>query len=363
MKITFVTSALQGGGAERVIVTLANRFAEQGDEVKILMAAGDESVYSLHPAVVSSSIGAASHGNPLVQLKRLWRLRSYLKKHPDDKIVSFSTSINMYTLLASLGLKNRVIVSERNDPAQCAYKPLRDLVYLFGKAFVFQTKDAKRCFADRIQKRSAVIPNPLRSGLPEPWEGEREKKIAAVGRLEPQKNHMLLLDAFAQFHRRYPDYTLHIFGIGSLEQKLRERASQLNVSEYVVFEGFRRDVLETIRTYRMFVLSSDYEGIPNSLLEAMALGLPCIAADCPIGGCAMCIADGENGLLTPTKDPAALRAAMERIAASYAGKERDGETEELFSAKLSQNAVKVRQTFDEKRIAGMWRSYIDGVSL
>lgn len=349
MEIIFVVSAINGGGAERVLVTLANRFASQGDSVTILMTAGTESAYSLAPEVQALSIGQPSHGNPLVQAKRLFRMRKYFKEQSGSYIVSFSTTINLYTILASLGLKNRVVVSERNDPNRCGYKWLRNFIYGFGKGFVFQTEDAANCFPERIRKKGTVIPNPIRTNLPEIYCGVREKKIAAAGRLEPQKNQSLLLDAFAGFHKKYPDYELHIFGRGKLENELREQAKRLLLEDKVIFEGFRSDILEMIRTYGMYVLCSDYEGISNSLMEAMALGLPCISTDCPIGGSRLCIQDGENGLLVPTGDVDTLRRAMERLA------------EETETAKqLGQRAALVRETFAEDKIADIWHRFIEG---
>lgn len=349
MKIVFVVSALHGGGAERVIATLAGRFAMLGDQVTILMTAGNESVYPLHPHVELLSIGQPSQGSLAVKIRRLLRMRKYFKAHRDSRIVSFSTSINLFTIIAALGLKNRVIVSERNDPNQCAYQKLRNLIYGFCRGFVFQTEQARACFPEKIQKRGVVIPNPVRKELPEPYAGRREKKIAAAGRLEPQKNHMLLLEAFAGFHERFPDYTLHIFGKGSLEHSLKERAAALKIEDKVIFEGFQSDILERINTYGMYVLSSDYEGISNSLMEAMALGLPCISTDCPIGGSAMCIQNGENGLLVSVGDAKALQAAMERVA---------GDND--FASRLGEHGIKIREMFAEEKIAGTWRDYIDG---
>ena len=356
MKVIFVISAMNGGGAERVLATLANRYVQQGDEVTILMVAGDESAYPLDEKVKILSIGQPSHGNPLVQVRRLSAMRSYFKQHKDSVIVSFGTEINLFTILSSLGLKNRVIVSERNDPNQCRYPKIRNFVYSLCRGFVFQTEDAKRCFSESIQKNSVVIPNPIRKQLPEPFVSEplasekrvqREKKIAAVGRLEPQKNHKLLLTAFAEFHKNYPQWELHLFGKGRLEQELLQQAKELGCEESVIFEGFRSDILETIRTYGMYVLSSDYEGISNSLMEAMALGLPCISTNCPIGGSALCIKDGENGLLVPVGDAAALQVAMESIAG-----------DEVLAERLGKEAVSVRETFAEEVIAEMWREYI-----
>lgn len=352
MEVAFVVSALHGGGAERVIATLANYMVGRGDDVTMLMTAGDEVVYRLKENVRLISIGQASGGNPLVRLKRLYAMRRYFKAHRQSHIVSFSTTINLFTIIATLGLKMDVVVSERNDPNRFHHKQLRDMIYALGARFVFQTEDAAYCFSKAIRQRSCVIPNPIRSDLPEAYSGEREKKIAAAGRLEPQKNHKLLLKAFADFHKSYPEYTLHIYGKGKMEQELKAFVSELHIESHVVWEGFRADVLEQIRTYGMYVLSSDYEGISNSLMEAMALGLPCISTDCPIGGSRLCIQNGENGRLTPIGDCEALQSAMEWIA-------QDSDRAEA----MGQRAAGIRERFSEEKICELWRVFIEGMEL
>lgn len=362
MKVIFVVSALHGGGAERVIATLANTFSRCKDEVIILMTAGNEQVYEIESDVEIISLGSASHGKLITRVKRLFLMRRFFKEHSDYRIVSFSTTINIFTILASFGLGMKVIVSERNDPNQCDFKVLRNFVYGFGDSFVFQTEDAKKCFSKRIQSKSCVIPNPLPKELPECFtedaifengiseeaKKKREKKIAAVGRLEKQKNHLLLLEAFAGFHERYPEYELHIFGKGCLEGFLKDKAETMEINDKVVFEGFCSDVLKKIRTYSMYVLSSDYEGISNSLMEAMALGLPCISTDCPIGGSAMCIQNGVNGLLVPVGEKKPLQQAMEKVAA-----------DQKKAAEMGEKASGIRETFAEEKIAEMWEKYIE----
>ncbi len=343
MEIVFVTSALHGGGAERVIVSLANYFSGQGDTVTVLMTAGSEVAYEVAPEVRVCSIGRASRGNVWIQIQRLMHMRRFFKTHRDSKIIAFSTTMNLYTILASLGLGNDVIVSERNDPARCRYKLFRNLVYRFGKRFVFQTEEARMCFPPHIRNKGVVIPNPLREGLPDVWSGERERKIAVVGRLEPQKNHAMLIRAFAGFVKKFPEYELCIFGKGGLEQELKHMAKDLGIGEKVSFPGFRKNVLEIIRSYRMFVLSSDYEGIPNSLMEAMALGIPCIATDCPIGGPGLCIKDGENGILIPVGAYRELQTAMEKIAGN-----------ESLAKELGKNAEEIRKRFSVEEVGRVW---------
>lgn len=347
MKIIFVISAMNGGGAERVLATLANRYVRQGDEVTILMVAGNESIYPLDEKVNILSIGLPSYGNILVQMNRLFNMRRYFKQHEGSVVVSFGTEINLFTIMSSLGLKNKVIVSERNDPNQFKHQKIRDFVYGFCKNFVFQTEDAKKCFPKKIQKNSAVIPNPVRRQLPEPFWGNRENKIAVVGRLELQKNHSLLLKAFKDFYKMYPEWELHIFGKGKLEQELKNEAEELGIGKQVFFEGFRSDVLEKIRTYGMYVLSSNYEGISNSLIESMAMGMPCISTDCPIGGSAMCIKNKENGMLVPIGDVDALAEAMKALA-----------NDKKYARNIGREALKIREAFGEDKIIKKWYEFI-----
>lgn len=347
MNIIFVISAMNGGGAERVIATLANTYVKQGDSVTILMVAGDEVAYPLNKKIQILSIGQPSHGNPMIQIKRLFQMRRYFKEHKGSVIVSFGTEINLFTILASLGLKCRVIVSERNDPNQCRYVWLRNSIYTLGKQFVFQTEDARDCFSERIKNRSRVIPNPIRKELPKPYSGEREKKIVAVGRLEKQKNHELLIRAFELFHKSFPEYSLHIYGDGRLKGTLQERIAVMSLEESVCLEGFQTNILEQIRKAAMYVLSSDYEGISNSLMEAMALGIPCISTNCPIGGSKLCIDNKENGLLIPMGDEIALCEAMRFFA-----------EDSVSAQKMGNNAVGVRETFSEEKIARMWYNYM-----
>lgn len=345
MKILFTIANMVGGGSERVLANLANDFVKKGHEVTILMTAGNEIAYELDNRVKTFSIGERTGGSILGRIKRIFSMRKAFRTDKEQIVISFGTETNLFTLLAAVGLKNKIIISERNDPNQCGFKKLRDMIYPLADRHVFQTEDAKRCFSKKIQKKSVVIPNPLKPDLPAAYGGERKKEIVAVGRLTAQKNHKLLLKAFELFCQKQEGYTLSIFGQGELEEELRKLARELNIADKVKWKGFASDVLEQIRESAMYVLSSDYEGISNSLAEAMAIGLPVISTDCPIGGSKMCIQDKENGLLVPIQDENALAKAMLYLA------EHEKEAKEM-----GEKAQKIREELSQERISKLWLS-------
>lgn len=346
MQIIFVTASMTGGGSERVIAGLSEQFVSMGHEVSVIMTAGSEIAYKLPETVKISIIGERTGGSIKKRFNRIFELRKYFKEQTQALIISFGTETNMFCILANLGRKQKLIISERNDPNKCSYKLLRNIIYSMGKKFVFQTEDALKHFSKRIQKRGIVIPNPLLNSIPAPYTGEREKKVVAAGRLTKQKNHKLLLEAFAEFLNEEKEYQLVLYGQGELQEVLENQAKELHIQDNVVFAGFRSDILECIKSSSMYVLSSDYEGISNSLLEAMALGLPVISTDCPIGGSRMCIQNNVNGILVGLNNSKELATAMKKIASDSA-----------FAKELGVQAAKIRDRFALDKIAKLWLEF------
>jgi len=212
----------------------------------------------------------------------------------------------------------KVIYSERGDPGDKEYRGalgiVRKIVLPRIDGFVFQSKGAQSYFDKKIQKRSIVISNPVFiKGEPYPREKERRKAIVTVGRLHPQKNQKLLIDAFGAIAEKIPEYILEIYGEGELKDELQERINRLGLSKRVFLKGTSKDIHKFINSARLFVLSSDYEGLPNTLLEAMALGIPCISTDCRPGGARELIEDGKNGIIVPTNDMERLSTEIEEM--------------------------------------------------
>lgn len=340
MKIVFVLPDMPGGGSERVVAMLANEYVKQGYQIAILLFAGNRTAYALDERVEVVIAGEESSGDPFIRLKRLFKMRQYYKENKNCYIFSFCVMGTVFSVLAAWGIPHRLLVSERNDPTRIKHQKLRNWAYRKAEKLVFQTEDMKKCFPEDIQAKSEVIPNPVGTEMPEPFEGIRKKWIVSAARLKPQKNHKLLIDAFADFSEDYPDYELHIFGVGELEGDLKQQVKAIKLEHRIWFHGFSPNVKEEIRDSAMFVLSSNYEGISNSMIEALAMGVPVISTDCPVGGSAAYIQNGVNGILTPVGDRKALAGAMKKMA-----------DDPQWAETLGENAVKIKENYSLSRIS------------
>jgi glycosyltransferase involved in cell wall biosynthesis len=214
---------------------------------------------------------------------------------------------------------------------------------------VFQTEDAKAVYPENISKKGTVISNPIKAGLPQPYFGERSNCITTFCRISKQKNLPVMVEAFAKIHAEYPKYILRIIGDApNAEDKqeledIKRLINKLQINDFVKFEPFMSNVHEAIIKDSMYVSSSDYEGISNAMLEAMAIGMPVVCTDCPIGGAKATINDGVNGLLVPIKNPQELYKAIKRVI------EEDG-----LADKLSHNAAKLREELSLDKTTDKW---------
>ena len=348
---------MTGGGAERVAAQLMNQFNARGyDTCFVLTSARREEVIRTDlnektelillteelnaetasqklahfPARINSTVFGklfealgrdvpAAVGKATIdwQYHRQIRwLREYMRKHPDMTVIAFLQPAIPMTLLAARGLPNRVIISERADPNRLMKKrygrKFIERYYTRADAAVFQTRDAQQVYPACVAEKGVVIPNPLKTGLPEPYKGERNRTITTFCRISKQKNLPVLIDAFALLHKEYADYRLRIIGDAPNAEgeevlaTIKTMIADHGIGDAVRFEPFSARVHELILADAMYVNSSDYEGISNAMLEAMAIGMPVVCTDCPIGGARATITDGENGLLVPIQNAGAL---------------------------------------------------------
>ena len=329
---------------------LANYLDEKGHSVTFLVLHRSEKEYPLNENIACHFWEERKPADALGQIRFI---RSYMKKNPGATFLSFFTHQNLYTIVAALGLHVKVVVSERNDPEYSIHgkgkKLLRRLLYASPMChkLVFQTPGAADYFSRRIRRKSTIIANPLKEGLPEPYTGVRDKTVVSFGRFEPQKNYAMLIRAFAKFAHTWQDYRLILYGKGSQHGQLEELAQELGIREKVDFPGFSRNVHEQILSAGMFVLPSDYEGLSNSMLEAMAIGLPVICTDSPPGGARMFITHQENGILVPVRDEESLCGALTYMA----------EHQEQAKA-MGQKAAGVRRDLETSRICEKWEAVV-----
>lgn len=365
MKILFHLNSMGHGGAERVVSTLCNAFVRQGCEVVLTTQWKSQQEYPVDSHVKRIHVGLDAQDDNKSRITKIWlryaRLRKCIRMEKPDLVISFCNKANFRSAFAMSGMKVPLLVSVRNDP-QKSYAPYRiPTWYMERKASgcVFQTPDAMRFFSKKLQKKSRIIFNPLSEKYlnvkdESSYLAARSKEIVTVGRISRQKNQLLLLRAFNNILKKYPDYKLKIYG--EIQEKdfyeeLRQYVDKNELYDNVSFMGVTDTLCEEIRNAAVFVLPSDYEGMPNALIEAMVLGLPCIATDCPCGGAALLIQNKVSGRLVPTGQVAPLQTALD-----------DTLSHPEEAALMGKNAKKVLEKVHPDRICDEWIKYISEIT-
>lgn len=393
-KVIMVMPVMKGGGAERVAALLLNEFHKNGYDCRFIitsMSSKDIINCDLNPQINVTSIKDIPGKTRLIQKIRdkglrifsslickvfeglnfsvpatlaylsfiseysgeIKALRKVFYENPDSTVISFLQPSIPMTLLALRGLNNKVIVSERGNPERLIKKrygyKFIDKYYRRADAVVFQTQDAKKIYPPAIAEKGTVIFNPIKDNLPLPYTGEREKNITTFCRISRQKNLSVLVDAFAQFNKDVKGYRLKIIGEpqnsddeASLADAL-SLAESFGVTEYIDLIPFDANVHDMIIRDEIYANSSDYEGMSNAMLEAMAIGMPVVCTDCPIGGARAVIKNGENGFLTEVGNSEEMYEAFKRIVENKA-----------LSDKLSKNAAKIREELSLENTAKKW---------
>lgn len=341
---------------------MANYWVRKGWEVIIVTLSGRQEppFYDLDAAVRHVPMGIsgvsrnALHGLAS-NVRRVWVLRRTIAEIKPDAVISFMDTTNVLAILATRGLGIPTLVSERNNPAfegvRGLWPQLRRVSYRIVEGAVTQTERARACFPATVRDRCAVIPNPVLSSSPTPYEGLviPHPSLLAVGRLSVQKGFDLLLAAFARLGSQYPDWHLVIVGEGPLRTELEARIAELGILDRVQMPGHAKDPVKALRDGDIFVLSSRYEGFPNALCEAMSAGMPVVSFDCPFGP-AEIIRDGVDGVLVPNGDLEALVGALGKLMA-------DAD----LRGRLSARATDVVERFSLEKVMGAWEQLLGNV--
>ena len=358
MKIIYTLASLGSGGAERVVTLLANRMNAMGHQVEIVCLKYDDVYYQTDDGV---KVVLAEHlGDNLPEL--FW-LRRHIRKEKPNVVIAFTEGVYCFTIAALLGTKIPVIASERLDPSAMTWKRnlLKRLFLPYADWLVVQTRSIKEYFPKSIQKKTSVIYNPVNlpqtsSLTPDPSpkgevSGKSEGKmnrIISVARLFPQKNQEMMIRAFAKIVEKYPDWHLVIYGEGPLRAQLEALVSSFKFQERVLLPGRTDHVVEELRKSKIFCLSSDYEGMSNSMIEAICVGLPIVSTK--VSGTDELIEDGENGLLVDIGDEKGMTDALEKLIQN-----------ETLMKQMGETNLKKASLFHIDTIVSEWKELIKGV--
>jgi len=366
-RIVIVVGSFAAGGAERVAATMANAWLDRGHQVWLVSTylGGGAAAYPLRPGVsfVLLAEAISNRRTPLwpVTLRKIRALRRILLTIGPDVVISFLTNVNVLTILAHANSDIPLIISERTDPLHDTELPrvlrvARTLCYRFADALVVQSSAAAERYGARLRgaPRMTVIHNPLPAELAaSPRRARQEGEggcVVAMGRLTPEKGYPKLIEAFASALKDESAWQLRIWGEGPLRDDLQSQVERLQLTDRVRLCGLTDQPWTALAAGQIFALSSEYEGFPNAMLEAMALGLPCIAFDCPSGPREL--ADGGRAaLLVPCGDVAALAAALGELA-------RDRELRSTVGARA---ATFVRSQFAQSSVMAEWDALVEEV--
>lgn len=361
-KILFHLNCFEQGGAERVVSNLANWLVQEDYEVVAATQWQGGEEFALDSRVRRIHVGLKSEDEKKNRISkiilRLRYLRRLIRTERPDVVISFTRRPNYRALVSALGTKIPVITAVRQDP-KSYYNSFSDrilipLLYPRAAGCVFQTKEQMEYFPKSLQRRSRIILNPVNDkylNVPEPE--KKEKLVVQSGRLVDFKNQAMLLRAFLKVHEKHPDYSLKIYGGDSLDgtrQKLEKIIEENQAEGCITLMGGSDCLEKELPKAEVYAFSSDYEGMPNALLEAMALGLPVVATDCPCGGPATVITHGVNGLLIPVGDTKAMEAGINRLI-----------EDRQLAQQLGRRARGISERINGRAVLLQWKIYIEEV--
>jgi GalNAc-alpha-(1->4)-GalNAc-alpha-(1->3)-diNAcBac-PP-undecaprenol alpha-1,4-N-acetyl-D-galactosaminyltransferase len=360
MKVTLVIYAMGLGGAQRVMSILANYWATHGSEVTLITLSGctRPSFYELEAQVKLVQLGIIGDSPNFIQIlrtgsQRIGRLRAAILASQPDVVISFLNTVNVMTLIATWQLNLPVIVSEHSYPAFLDvnrwWQALMKVTYRRADLVTLLTESALAFYPRDRGYRSIVMPNPVITPAAEITTTQlvSSPTLIAIGRLHAVKGFDLAITAFAKLRDKHPDWHLTILGEGPNRAELEELRSKLDLTNFVHFLGQVQNVNAHLRQADIFVLSSRFEGFPMALCEAMACGVPVVAADC-LSGPREIITDGVDGILVAMEDVDALAHGMDILM-----------SDPVKRQQLARAAPQILERFGLEQVMNSWKEAID----
>jgi len=357
-KCLLLIPRMGNGGAERVMATIANNLCRD-HEVRIVTMTDAECFYPLDSHVSIMGLNRQfNRKNKMTKLlsmtiggvKGFAALRRMIMDWQPDVLLSFLQATNAIAILLKLsGVKCRVVVSERCAPEERDWfnRWFEKNFYHRADVVVCQSKAVLNFFHEKHLERMVIIPNPIASdAIPMRYEGERRRVVVGIGRLLPQKNFPMLINAFSKLPDILADYSLEIYGGGPMEKQLQDQIDTLGLNGRIKLMGIVPGVMHHIANTSLFVLSSDFEGFPNVLAEAMATGLPVISTDFSTG-VARDLVKERNGIIIPVGDENALTEAMKTIL-----------LDDVCREKMSYANRELLDTLSEQKVMTLWNEVL-----
>ena len=314
--ILFVVQKLSDGGAERVVSVLSSSLAKMGENIHVLIYFPTSNEYELNRQVKKHYLtNNKEEYNALSMPGKILKIRQFINKLDTCYVVPFLFFIGMHVQMACLGLKVKVIQTVRNDPRSvpesAVLRILRNVTYLFMWRGFVQNQRQLTYFPKIIQRKLSVLPNPvseqffyIKHQIESKW------IIVSAGRLQVQKNFPMLARAAAELKKTRDDFVIYIYGEGELRKDIQSVIDDLKVNDCCVLAGRSNQMTDVYQSADIFVMTSNFEGMPNALMEAMASAVPCISTDCPTGPSEL-IDNGINGFLIDMNDSHSLACKLE----------------------------------------------------
>ena len=351
MHICFVIGEMNFSGAEKVLSIIAKELSVLGNTISIVLLKDGYGI--VRKLEYFTTYGAYRKGNRFVRILKRWiGIRKIVSSISPDIVVSFGSVCNVNTIAAMFFKRIPLIVCERNDPQfdprTFFDKFTRWFLYRWADGFVFQTERIKKYFSKDIQNKAVVIPNPIiDSGLR--WQRHSSKKsIVSVARLDDfQKDQIVMIEAFSKFLKTNSQYTLDIFGDGPDRELLENKIAELGLQKNIILHGKTSDPLKEVVNAEIFLLTSKFEGMPNALMEALSIGIPCVVTDCGGGGAYELCSMVNAGIVVPVGD-------IESISEALCSLTNDKDREYTFS----DNSVSINSILSKENVSMMWINFL-----